>query len=121
MKRPSIDRIDRKKNYELKNCRYIEFKLNASRDARARTRDFWKLHSDRSKYRSRKTWRKYYDLEWLREQVKTRTNRDIARECRANEAVVGRFIDRYINYSECKNWTEYEQKKRNFKNLKEGV
>src|SRR5574343_188801 len=33
MERPSIDRINPKKNYELKNCRFMELSLNISRSA----------------------------------------------------------------------------------------
>ncbi len=55
----------------------------------------------------RKNYHKHFDLDWLREQLKTRTQRDIAKECEVSEAAIGNFIDRYINHPECRTWLEY--------------
>ena len=37
LRRPSIDRIDNSGNYELSNCRFVEFELNSNRRFDARS------------------------------------------------------------------------------------
>ena len=65
------------------------------------------LSQHTSNHRRTKEPHKHHNIQWLKDQLKTKTQRSIATECGVSEAAIGSFISRYINYPNCKTWIEY--------------